>query len=137
MSYHNLPDSMHPYRAFIAWAVSLPFSSRYRANSGYSCIRISVSSLLINTSTCFFMYALRYAPPMSIVMTCLRSLAAIVAIMNSPTSDIVGDDVSFSVYKYLFCLCPPPTSRALILLNNPFGKYFGFTNVLEGIRALR
>jgi hypothetical protein len=70
---------------------------------------------------------------MSIVMTCLRSLAAIVAIMNSPTSDIVGDDVSFSVYNYLFS----PTSRALILLNNPFGKYFGFTNLLEGIRASR
>jgi len=60
-----------------------------------------------------------------------------VAMTNSPTSDIVGDDVSFSMYKYLFCLCPPATCFALILLNNPFGKYFGFTNVLEGIRALR
>jgi len=47
-----------------------------------------------------------------------------VAMTNSPTSDIVGDDVSFSVYKYLFCLCPLATCFALILLNNPFGKYF-------------
>ena len=93
--------------------------------------------LFINTSTCFLVYALRYAPPMSMVMTCLRSLAAIVAMMNSPTSDIVvGNYVSFSVYKYLFCLCPPPTIHTLSLLNNPFEKHFGLTNVLDGIRAL-
>ena len=45
------------------------------------------------------MNARRYAPATSAVMTVRPSCAAVNAIMYNPTRDIVGDDVSVSLYR--------------------------------------
>ena len=71
-----------------------------------------------------FSSARRYAPATSAMITVRSSSKAVVATIYNPTREIVGEDVSDSLYRYLFCLFPPPTNRALIFSNMLFASNF-------------